>query len=77
MTIAELIAAARKVNPTVCGVLPYAQGVEYDPYTDTILPSSFVAICVTRDGKPTNHRSWNTHPTPEAALADLASQLED
>lgn len=66
MNLADLIAAARKDNPRVRGVLVYSQ---------SIAGGDYVALCVDGTGVPCDPRSWNTHPTPEAALADLERQI--
>ena len=65
MGIAELIAAARKVNPEVCGVAVIAQGID----------CHYVAVCLSLKGTTCDPRSWDTHLTPEAALADLERQV--
>lgn len=67
MTLAELIAAARKDHPRVAGVAVVSQNHAVD--------GNFVALCVDAVGHACDPRSWDTHPTPEAALKDLERQL--
>jgi len=68
MDLADLIAAARKDHPRVRGI-----GIVHQAFG---VKTPFVAFCVDAYGKICDPRSWDTHPTPEAALEDLAQQFE-
>ena len=37
--------------------------------------SEYLALCVRHDGSPSDPRNWDHQPTPEKALADLATRL--
>lgn len=40
-------------------------------------PGQYLAACLNKAGQMDEPRNWNTHPTPEAAVADLGKLLEE
>jgi len=64
VTLSDVIQAAR--DRGLQGVTVIHQGGTRKPYA---------AICIDRRGVLSDPRGWDTHDTPEAALADLHRQL--
>lgn len=62
--LADLLTAAKAAG--FFGVAIVNQGGTKTPY---------FAACLDSSGKIGSPRNWNTHETPEAALADLATLL--
>lgn len=40
-------------------------------------PGQYLAACLNRGGEMDEPRNWDTHPTPEAAVADLYRVLAE